>query len=283
MPSSFSHTTKRLPLFKLLKQKNIIMKKVLLFAVIAILSLTSYAQNFVSDNYQNYLDAENSTVVQVHGVTFQLAADFLEEADNENTDEIRETLRTIKSFQLVAMPDLANPQSEYSGGLSKLNDNFDELVNVKDQESRFSVHIDEEDGIVYELVGLGSESDEGKFLAFSLTGEIPLEMIGEIMNKVESKGGKDLMNILDDKEIEISSINVYPNPTSANNRLTVEIPDNLIGGEGLFVDLNGKVITKFEIQNQIQELKTDGLSPGYYVVSLSKDGTTVKRKVNVIR
>lgn len=259
------------------------MKKVLLFAVIAILSLTSYAQNFVSDNYQNYLDAENSTVVQVHGVTFQLAADFLEEADNENTDEIRETLRTIKSFQLVAMPDLANPQSEYSGGLSKLNDNFDELVNVKDQESRFSVHIDEEDGIVYELVGLGSESDEGKFLAFSLTGEIPLEMIGEIMNKVESKGGKDLMNILDDKEIEISSINVYPNPTSANNRLTVEIPDNLIGGEGLFVDLNGKVITKFEIQNQVQELKTDGLSPGYYVVSLSKDGTTVKRKVNVIR
>ena len=283
MPSSFSHTTKRLPLFKLLKQKNIIMKKVLLFAVIAILSLTSYAQNFVSDNYQNYLDAENSTVVQVHGVTFQLAADFLEEADNENTDEIRETLRTIKSFQLVAMPDLANPQSEYSGGLSKLNDNFVELVNVKDQESRFSVHIDEEDGIVYELVGLGSESDEGKFLAFSLTGEIPLEMIGEIMNKVESKGGKDLMNILDDKEIEISSINVYPNPTSANNRLTLEIPDNLIGGEGLFVDLNGKVITKFEIQNQIQELKTDGLSPGYYVVSLSKDGTTVKRKVNVIR
>ena len=103
------------------------------------------------------------------------------------------------------------------------------------------------------------------------------------MNKVESKGGKDLMNILDDKEIEISSINVYPNPTSANNRLTLEIPDNLIGGEGLFVDLNGKVITKFEIQNQIQELKTDGLSPGYYVVSLSKDGTTVKRKVNVIR
>ena len=150
------------------------MKKVFILGLFLFFSLSSFAQNFVSDNYQNFIDADNSTVVQVHGVSFQLAAQFLEEADNENTAEIREALNTIKSFQLVAMPELENPLGEYEKGLNSLGNAFDELVNVKDKENRFSVLIDEEDGVVYELVGLGTESDEGRFIAFSLTGEIPL-------------------------------------------------------------------------------------------------------------
>jgi len=130
---------------------------------------------------------------------------------------------------------------------------------------------------------LGTEGDEGNFIAFSLTGEIPLEMVGEIINKAQSKGGKNFTDLLDDKTIVIDEFKVFPNPTSANNKVTLEIPENLIGGEGLFVDLNGKVVSSFQISDQTKELDTKGLTPGYYVVSLTKDGRTIKRKVNVIR
>tara|TARA_B100000497_G_scaffold127588_1_gene169921 strand:- start:2349 stop:3128 length:780 start_codon:yes stop_codon:yes gene_type:complete len=259
------------------------MKKVLELVLFTLFSFSALSQNFVSDNYQNFLDAENSTVVQVHGVTFQMAAEILSEAEGENAEEIREALKTIKSFQLLAMPDIDDPISEYTKGLNNLDNAFDELVNVKDNENRFSIQIDEEDGIVYEVIGLGTEGDEGNFIAFSLTGEIPLEMVGEIINKAQSKGGKNFTDLLDDKTIVIDEFKVFPNPTSANNKVTLEIPENLIGGEGLFVDLNGKVVSSFQISDQTKELDTKGLTPGYYVVSLTKDGRTIKRKVNVIR
>ena len=259
------------------------MKKVFILSLILVSSVSLLSQNFVSDNYQDFIDAESSTVVQVHGVSFQLAAQFLEEADNENAAEIREALKTIKSFQLVAMPDLENPIGEYEKGLNSLGNAFDELVNVKDKENRFSVLIDEEDGVVYELVGLGTESDEGRFIAFSLSGEIPLEMIGDIMNKVQSQGGEDFTDIIKDSEIEISNMKVFPNPISTDNNITIEIPENLVGGEGLFIDLNGKIISSFAIKDQIKELNTTGLAPGYYFISLTKDGKTVKRKINVVQ
>jgi len=122
------------------------MKKVLELVLFTLFSFSALSQNFVSDNYQNFLDAENSTVVQVHGVTFQMAAEILSEAEGENAEEIREALKTIKSFQLLAMPDIDDPISEYTKGLNNLDNAFDELVNVKDNENRFSIQIDEEDG-----------------------------------------------------------------------------------------------------------------------------------------
>ena len=259
------------------------MKKVLYTILFSILTIALVGQNFVSDNYQNFIDSDQSTVVQVHGPTFQLAAAFMSSSEDEDAEKIRETLSTLKSFQLVAMPDLSNPQAEYENGLNKIGDEFDELVMVKDKEGRFSVHIDEEDGIVYELIGLGVESDENRFLAFSLDGEIPLDMIGEIMNNVDINGSKDVVEILEKKNIEISSLKVYPNPTTVNNSITVEIPDNLVGGEGVFADINGKVVSSFGITNQTKTLNTSGLAPGYYFISLTKGGTTLKRKVNVIR
>ena len=108
-------------------------------------------------------------------------------------------------------------------------------------------------------------------------------MIGEIMNKVQSHGGENFTDIINENEIEITNMKVFPNPITSDNKITVEIPENLVGGEGLFIDLNGKVISSFEIKSQVKELSTTGLSPGYYFISLTKEGKTVKRKVNVIQ
>ena len=254
------------------------MKKVSLLACFICSVFIASGQNFVTNNYQGFIDQDNSTVVQVSKLAFQMASEVISGSDDEDVQEVRDIISQVESFQLVKVDDLDNAQSEYSNGVGKLSNDYDELLNVKDGSDRFSLHIDEDNGTIYELVGLGY--DEGDFVAFSLVGEIPLDQIGEIIGKIQSEQMSDVEGF---STLKVSEVNVFPNPVSAQNVFNLEVEQELVGAKATVVDINGQIVHSFTINNQVEKVRTNGLKNGYYIVAIEKGPVTVKKKINVIQ
>ena len=250
----------------------IIMKKLISISVLFIFAFNLFGQNIIDRHFEYLVDSDESTVIHVAGLTFQLASNFVPEEDDTG-----EFLQSIESFDLVAMDDQANPRGLYNTALGHIGDDYEELMNIKDKEGNFSLFIDEEEGIVYEIVGTGASDDD--FVIFSLLGKMRLDQVGELINKIDDQGIKVLKD-LDIKSIE--DVKVYPNPVTASGDLSIEVPSDMIGANATIYDASGATVRTFVINQGTQKIKMD-IDPGYHVISLDKDGTTIKKKVLVVR
>ena len=253
------------------------MKQLYLLFALSISSLSLTAQNIIDKYYQHYVDHEESTVIHVSALTFQYAAHFVPD-NTEEEQEIKEFVETIHSFDLVSVPNLEIAGQEYRMAVDRIAGDYDELVNIKDGADRFSVYIDEEDGIVYELVGIGV--DETDFIIFSLVGEIRLDQIGKFINKMESDNFEPLKRA---KIGQASDLRVYPNPVNVNAELTMDIPEELVGGEIQIFDTNGQMVRTLSAASNQNQIDVSSLTPGYYVLSIENAGVTMKKKVLVVR
>ena len=253
------------------------MKKLFTLLCLVIACGLIHAQNLIDKHYQHFVDLEESTVIHVSALTFQYASNFVPQNEQE-AKEFKEFLQSINSFDLVKISDLAEASNEYRNGLNLLGNNFDELLNVKDKESRFSLYIDEEDGVVYELVGLGV--DDKDFVVFSLTGEMRLEQIGDIIGKIQSEKMNPLKPLSDSG---VADMRVYPNPVNTQNSFSVDIPEGMMGGKITMIDANGNQVRKQQALSEVAQIETNALTPGYYFVSIEKDGIIMKKKILIVR
>ncbi len=239
--------------------------------------ITAQSQNFIDKHFSSYENMDESTVVHVAAKTFDLASVVLP-SNNEEQAEVKELVSTIESLDVVAIDNLENAQSELQRGLRILEGEFEELMNMKDGSNRFHLFIDEEDDIVYELAGIGK--DETEFILLSITGEIPLEVLSELLSRIETE---QVIPVTPLKKFDASAFSVYPNPVKSDATLNIDIPQSLVGGKGTIFDLNGKALSNFDLVRKTHQLNTSGLQAGTYMVGLQKEDIVVKKQIVVIR
>lgn len=84
------------------------------------------------------------------------------------------------------------------------------------------------------------------------------------------------------KRIDVTSVpdvpknnefKVYPNP--AKEQVTIECPENSVGKDIVMTDLNGRVILRKEITSIKQSISLDSISPGLYIISISKNNESI--------
>lgn len=235
------------------------------------------AQNFIDKHYSGLEDLESSTVVHVSKMSFQIASTVIPE-DEEDAQRIKDLISSVESFDLVQVPDMTDAAQTYNNAVRKLESQFEELINMKDKADHFSLHINENGGVVYELVGLGHDDDE--FTVFSVVGEIALEDIGEILSKLDKGGDSPLDKV---RGFDLSELSVYPNPVNSASEITIEVPDNMIGADATLVDMSGAVLKRFKINNSSQSVGVKSVQPGYFIVNIEKEGVTMKKKVLVVQ
>ncbi len=252
------------------------MKKLYAFICICLSVGVLSAQNIIDKHYEHYVEMDESTVISVSSLTFQYAANFVPE-NTEEEREMKEFIESVESFDLVKVS-IDDPKAEYRNALALIGDDYDELINVKDGTTRASIRIDEEDGIVYELVGVVAEDRD--FVIFSLLCEVELDKIGEMISKIDS----DKFAPLKDAGIaEVSEMRAYPNPITASAELTVDIPSSMDGGQLSLIDANGSQVHKETISGTQTTISTAGYTPGYYIVNIENGGFSMKKKVLVVR
>ena len=251
--------------------------RILLTLLLSLTISLTYAQNFIDSNFGQYEDLDETTVVHVSGKTFEYAAYVIPENDEEEI-ELKEFVASVRSLDLIAVDDLEEAGSEYQRGIRALERNYDELMNIKEDGNRVSIFIDADDEYVYELVGIGY--DDNDFFVASVTGEMKLDVIANIISNMDSEEMAPLAQM---KNYDINAFEIYPNPVNGATTLTIEIPEGMIGGKGTVYDLTGAIVERFSISNRSQKLNTNTLEPGTYIIGLEKEDVSMKKQVVVVR
>lgn len=239
------------------------------------------AQNAVEKYFSNHLENEEATVVQVSGKLFQYAAAVV--PDNLETDEelpiedAKEFLSNITSFTLIKVDELENSQSEYKRGLNSLGSEYEELVRVRDKDNKVSIMINETNDVIHEIVALVTSDKE--FIVAALTGEMRIDQIQDIVSKIQSE---DMQSIMRGADVKLDDMKVFPNPATPNAQMVIEVPETMIGGKATIFDMAGNQIRTLDVKDSRNEIDTQGLAEGQYVVAVDKAGITLKKTFIVV-
>ncbi len=250
------------------------MKKYLSIACALFMSFSAIGQNVVEEHFADLQEKESATVVFVAGKLFQMASNFLEATEEEEAEEIASLVQTIEGFNLVMVPDLADPTAIYKAGIKKIRPDFEELIQVRDGGNNFHLMIDEENDVVYELVGIGT-SEDGDFVVFSLKGAIDLNKISDLIGDIQEKVNSESFSF---RNLEINEVKVYPNPVTKGTNLTLQVEERLVGGKATIYDLNGKLLSTAQVTSTSMEVESSDLSAGYYFIEIANNDYTIKKK-----
>jgi len=251
--------------------KNIILLVVLIFSAQLLL-----AQNIIDDHFSHLKGKDNGTEISVDGKLFGFAAHF---QDNEDKDvkEAADFFSTITGFTAIGFEQLSTADMEYKAGLSQLRNVFEELIVIRSKGVNFSLYINESDGVVHELVGIGHEDE--KFGVFSLSGKMDLKQIGKMASEIQMEGFEKMEKI---EEYDLSAVEVYPNPVSRNGEFTLETPLAFDGGTATIIDASGSRVESYDIDRPSLDISTKNLSSGLYFVEIQKEDVSVKKKIIIV-
>ena len=239
------------------------------------------AQNAVEKYFSNHLENEEATVVQVSGKLFQYAAAIVpDEIENEEEfpiEDAKDFLSNITSFTLIKVDDLENSKSEYRRGLNSLGNEYEELVRVRDKDNKVSIMIHETNDVIHEIVALVTTDNE--FIAASLTGEMRIDQIQDIVSKIQSE---EMQSMIRGADVNLEDMKVFPNPATPNAQMVIEVPQSMIGGQATIFDMAGNQIRTLDVNDSRNEIDTQGLAEGQYVVAVDKAGITLKKTFIVV-
>ena len=236
------------------------------------------AQTAIDLHFSEFAEASNTTDISVTGKMFEMinSINIESDTDQEEIDEMKDFFSSITSFRLIAGEEVSDAKSQYINGDEKLASSHEELVRVNDKEGKFALYIDEEEGIVHEVVGLGWGEDN--LMVFSLMGTLRLEQVGKVVEQMNSSGFDQLARV---KDVNAADVSVYPNPVSSST-FTIETPEELIGSVASLFDSTGSLVKTYKINKATQTLDISGVGEGHYVLRVEQDGLSVKKKLIVL-
>jgi len=247
--------------------------------IILLLSLQPalQAQNRIQKHFDYLLDDKESTHLTISGKMFEMINKMdIDEGDDEEIREVATFIKSIKSIELVASESMTDATSHFRKGQKILDSEMEELMRVTAKDGNFCLYIEEYDGRVSEVVGIGSGDTE--FVVFSILGDMALQDIGKIANQV-NMGHLEKTNL---EDVNISEVKLYPNPISSTSQLTVSLPDNLIDGVGSIYDSNGSIIRTVKLGSAENTVKVSDLTGGKYVFVIENNGVSIRKRFIVI-
>ncbi len=253
------------------------MKKLILALTVLFSATVAFSQNIVDKHFSQYKGADEFTTVHISGKMFELASQIDIEVEGEDMKQLKDMASRIESFNLIVGEHLPNLDSEYKSALTKVKSSHEELMRVNSPEGNFMFKVDEANGIVNELILVGKA--DGKFIVFSLMGQIELNELGTMMKGIQEHGIEELSGAF---EGGADKFKVYPNPVNSSDQITIAIPSSMDGGDATLNDMNGNVIQSIVgLNTSKQQISTQGLAPGTYIVTLKKGETLLSKKVVV--
>lgn len=254
--------------------KNILIAFVLIFSI-----NLSNAQNIIDKHFSHFKNSEEFTTISVTGKMFEIIAQIeIEEADQE-FKEFKDLISHIESFNMIVGEDRTTAAAEYKSAQQLVANTHEELMRVSTKKEKIIIKVHEENGFVQEVIMIGKVDDT--FIAFSLMGQIRMEEIGKVINKVQSSNlDESFEQVFKNK---IGDFKVYPNPVSTNGSFTVEVPSEMVEGQISIIDIEGKVVRQVVAKGTQQSLNVDGLTPGTYVVQINLGEVRMNKKIIVLQ
>jgi hypothetical protein len=254
------------------------MKNLFSLLLVVFFSSSIFCQGIIERNYSQYVDQEDVTHVYVSGKLFDFAAIIGSGVEDKEIKELSEFASKIESFSLIKVPNTAKADLEYKKGINDVKGKYEELMRIRDEGAKFAIFVDEENDVVYEIVGLGVV--DGEFIALSLVGEMDLNKIADFISKTDSDALAPFKRL---NEFKTQDMKVYPNPANATSDLNLDVPESMVGGTATLFDSNGAKIRSFAVKNRTEIISTSDLKPGNYFIELNKKTVSMKKQIIVIQ
>lgn len=141
------------------------MKKILLTIVLAVLSVTAFAQTGKS-LYEKYSDYEGVEAVYISPAMFKLIGKLTIDMGEDDLD-IARLVRSIKGMYILNMPS-SGPASKLASEVSKMisRGNYELLMEAKDSGDRMQMFTNGDDNVIRSFVMLNTDGEETSFICF---------------------------------------------------------------------------------------------------------------------
>lgn len=231
------------------------------------------AQNIIDESFSQYKSNDNYTKVSVSGKMFDMASEMELDGSDQDLEDIKELVSGIESFHMIFGTQEVETKRKYYEGVDIIQRRYEELMSVDDKEGNFSLYINEKNGMVFEVVMIGASHD--KFMVATLKGNMDLKRLGQITKRLK-KESLDLGEIM---QSDHHDVQVYPNPSALGSTVKMTAVQNLIGAEATLIDMSGKVLAKWIVNEGEMEIPTHNLSKGRYIIEILNGDQTVRRKL----
>lgn len=178
------------------------MKKLMVGAVMMILSVTAFAQdNAIAKFFSKYQDDETFSQVTISSKMFSLLTDM--QVDKPEDQDIINAISKLKGLRILAKDHARDGRTLYKEALALLpSKDYEELMSVRDEDKdmKFFIRGGSTPSKIAELVMVMGGNDD--FMVLSLFGDIDLKQIGKIGAKMDIDGLDHLKNLHDKDQKE---------------------------------------------------------------------------------
>lgn len=247
------------------------MKKIALTLVLGGFVASSFAQtNALGKYFSQYQDDDRFTRVHVSQKAFELL-NYIE-VDGKEAQDAKKLMESFESLNVLVAQEMTDADKHYKNALKTIGTEFEELISVDEKESHFRFLIDEKDGVVYELLMIGTEKNE--FILASITGKMALSQLSKFASMHSTTGMKHMQKM----PADMDEVKVVPNPVPAGAQAEIQIPTSMENANITIYDMQGQVAKSFVNVKDLARIEASELSSGYYIVHMEKDGVTIKNK-----
>ncbi|NSL86557.1 DUF4252 domain-containing protein [Chitinophaga solisilvae] len=164
----------------------------LLIAVFASMHLFAQQSSVIDRFFQKYENDRNFTLVSVTPKMFSMFSKV--DVGDPDAKSFMRVVHKLKGLRILAKEDTKDGPRLYREAAAFLNQDFEELMTVRDKDSDLKFLVKENGrGNINELIMLVGSNTQ--FLAMSLVGDIDLNEISQIANSVNIQGMDKLKNL----------------------------------------------------------------------------------------
>lgn len=156
------------------------MKKIIVFVLFILISVTLKSQDLVSDFYAKYGENGKFTVVNISSKMFSLISDVTD-VDTENIIKNLTGLKILKSGS-----DVEKYNREVCSYVNDPKKGYEKLMSVREDNKQVCIYIREVKNVVIELVIWVVDPQE--FVIMGFTGKIDLKKISKLSKSVDVSG-----------------------------------------------------------------------------------------------
>lgn len=246
-------------------------KQIYTLAGLILLAFSTSAQtDIISSYFSEYENREDLTTIMLSGKAFELVGQI--DVEDTELQEYKEMASQITGLRVIVDDSDPSALQTAKAAQKRLPSNFEELISVKEKDTEFKLLIDEQGGVVRELIGIvGSDST---FAIMSLVGNMKMSDVGQMTQQL----AKASSSVFAGMEGMTSEIKVFPNPVEKNGALSVKFSDDLSSSQVRVYNSAGVEVKAFTAKSGMNSIDVSGLDNGVYVIRVDSDQKEVSGK-----
>jgi len=246
-------------------------KTAYLFMLLSALAIQAIGQNdAISTYFSNYLNNDEVTNISVSGKAFDLVQDV--EMEGEEAKEFKEMASQITGFRMVVEETETESKRLVNDAFKKVAGNFEELIQVKEKDNTVHVLVNESNGTVFEVLCIVGTKEE--FILASLTGSMRLSDVGQLTKSLSSVG----QDIFSESTLSPDEIKIYPSPVNKGNTISVDLPEEMMGGSIRIFSAKGNEVKNLNVQSKTEKISTLDFESGVYILKSAKGDLEISKK-----